>query len=577
MRSVTIRAQQLGWHLAWPLAGALGVACTVDMENTPVGRPGGITGAADSAGDDGGEGDSDSDDDDVMPDAPASPRSQLRRLTRSQYAHSLRELLGEPLAVPEDLEPDLVLDLFATVGAAHGTVSALGVERFEGAADDVADEVFADPARRAALLGCDPAASDCLASFAQTFGRRAFRRPLSAEEADRYAQLALGISELRADPWEGARSLVVALLSSPNFLYQVELGEPDPDDETRWRFTSVEMASRLSFAIWNGPPDEALLVAGEAGELVDELAIREQAERLLADDRAERGIRRFAAEWLGLDAILTLDKDVASFPNATPELFASMHGEATRLAEEQALSPDASLLDLFRTNHTYVDATLAAFYGVAMPADVDAEGFGRVELPEDKGRRGIIGAAGVLASQSRRTRTSPTLRGLYVQTRFRCEVPPPPPPDVEMDIPEQDDAEPQTIRELLEEHRENPACAACHDRIDPPGLALENYDALGAWRTTDAGVAIDASTELDGVALNGLPDLAAHLETDPAVEACFVRQLYRFTIGHVESDEESAVIEALAESLAVADHNLLAFLPSLMVTPSFRTLAPPEQ
>ena len=562
-------------RLAWLLVGVLGMACTIDMENTPVGRPAGLTGVGGSAADGGDDGDGD--DGEAMADAPPSVRAQLRRLTRSQYAHALSELLGDPLQIPDDLEPDLILDLFATVGAAQGTVSALGVERFEGAADDVADEVFADPARRAALVGCDPAVAGCLASFAQTLGRRAFRRPLLAEENDRYTALAEGVAELRADPWEGARSLVVAMLSSPNFLYQVELGEPDPEDETRWRFTSVEMASRLSFAIWNGPPDEALLAAGEAGELVDEAVILEQAERLLADARAERGIRRFAAEWLGLDAISLLDKDAASFPAATPELFASMHGEATRLAEEQALSPDASLLDLFRTNHTYVDANLAAFYGVAMPTDVDAEGFGRVEIPQDKGRRGILGAAGVLASQSRRTRTSPTLRGLYVQTRFRCEVPPPPPPDVAMDIPEQDESEPQTVRELLEEHRENPACAACHDRIDPPGLALENYDALGAWRTTDAGVAIDASTEFDGAMVTGLPGLAAHLETDPAVEACFVRQLYRFTIGHLESDEESEVIAALAESLALADHNLTAFLPTLMVTPSFRTLAPPVE
>jgi hypothetical protein len=563
-------------HLAWVVAGTLGLGCTLDMENTPVGRPSGITGVGDSAGE-GGDGADDGDGGTEVDEVPPASRSQLRRLTRSQYVHALHDLLGEPLEIPAELEPDLVLDLFASVGAAHGTVSALGVERFEGAADDVADEVFADAARRAAVVGCEPATAGCLATFAASFGRRAFRRPLTADEASRYAQLAQDIAALRGDPWEGARSLVVALLSSPSFLYQIELGEPDPDDATRWRFTSVEMASRLSFAIWNGPPDEALLAAGEAGELVDETVVREQAERLLADPRAQRGIRRFAAEWLGLDAIPMLDKDVASFPAASPELFASMHGEATRLAEEQALRPDASLLDLFRTTHTYVDARLATFYGVAMPADVDAEGFGRVELPQDKGRRGILGAAGVLASQSRRTRTSPTLRGLFVQTRFRCEVPPPPPPDVEMDIPEQDAAEPQTIRELLEEHRENPACASCHDRIDPPGLVLENYDAMGAWRTTEAGLAIDASTTLDGVPLDGLPDLAAHLESDPAVEACFVRQLYRFTIGHLESEAEEPVIEALTESLALVDHNLVAFLPSLMVTPSFRTLAPPSE
>ncbi|MEM6996798.1 MAG: DUF1592 domain-containing protein, partial [Myxococcota bacterium] len=442
--------------------------------------------------DDGGDADGDDDGDDDTSDAeapPSAPRAQLRRLTRSQYGNTLRDLLGTPLTLPEALEPDLVVDLFATVGAAQGTLSTLGTEQFEAAAEDAVDEVFDDVARRSALVGCEPTAGGCFAEMAESFGRRAFRRALTTEEIDRYAALGQQVSGLRGDPWEGARAIAVGMLSSPNFLYMVEVGEPHPEDDTRWRFTSTEMASRLSYAIWNGPPDEELLAAAEENALLAPSDIRAQAQRLLDDERARRGIGRFAAQWLGLDIIPNLDKDMATFPNATPELLESMAGEATRLVEHAALGDGGSILDVVGSDYTFIDQRLASHYGVTAPTDVDAQGFGRVDNAAMDGRMGILGTAGILASTSRRTRTAPTVRGLFVQERLRCQTPPPPPPDVQMDIPDGTEEEPQdqSIRELLEEHRENPVCAACHDTIDPPGLALEHFDAMGAYRTTDGG------------------------------------------------------------------------------------------
>ena len=537
-------------------------------------------GDAGISGGDGGDGGDDGDGDGGHADvstAPAPDRVELRRLTRSQYANTLVDLLGEPLTLPTALEPDLVVDLFAGVGATQGTVSGLGIEQFEAAAEDAVDDVFADAGRRSDLVGCEPSAADCFASFAETFGRQAFRRPLTDDEIERYAALGQDVAAVRGDAWEGARAIAIALLSSPSFLYLVELGEPDPTSEDYWRFTSVEMASRLSYAIWNGPPDAELLDVGEAGGLVERAEIKAQVERMLDDSRARRGIGRFTAEWLGLDIIATLNKDLETFPNATPELFAAMHGEATRLAEHAALGEDASLLDILDAQYTFINAELASLYGVSAPTDVDADGFGKVDTSGMDGRRGILGTAGVLAGQSRRTRTAPTIRGMYVQARLRCQDLPPPPADVPMDIPDGTEEDPQTqsIRELLEKHREDPTCAACHQSLDPPGLALEHFDALGAYRTMDAGFPVDAATVVDETEVEGLAGLAAFLRDDPAVRRCMVQQLLRFTTGHRESVEQAETVEALGNGLAAADYNLRAFLPDLFATAAFRYKAPP--
>lgn len=508
-------------------------------------------------------------------DVPAPARVQLRRLTRAQYGAALQDLLGHEVALPEALEPDLVVDLYSTVGATQSVPSELGVEQAEAAAREVAEQVVADEAWRSAVVGCDPAAAGCLAEFAAGFGRRAFRRPLDAAETGRYHALASEVQGLHGDSWEAVEGVLTAILASPHFLYVVELGEADPEDEARLRFSSLEMASRLSLALWGSVPDEELLAAAEAGELVEPEAIAAQAERMLADPRARRGLGRFFAEWLGLDVLDGLSKDETLFPTADAALFLSMRGQVERMVDD-AVFEDGSLLDLVEGRGTFVDARLAALYGVPAPTEVDAEGFGAIELPESSGRRGILGTGAFLATQSRRTRTSPTLRGVWVQARLRCHELPPPPPDVETDLPDGTDDSEKTLREILEEHRENPVCAGCHAQVDPIGLALENFDAVGAFRSTDRGQTIDARTELDGVALEGLPQLAEHIADDPAFATCVVRQLYRFTTGHHEAPEEMPAIEALAADLVESEFHLPTFLPQLLASPQFRTLAIPE-
>ncbi len=508
-------------------------------------------------------------------DVPAPARVQLRRLTRAQYGASVQDLLGTQVELPSALEPDLVIDLYSSIGATQSVLSELGAEQLEKAARDLAEQVVSDPAWRSTLVGCDPTVAGCVGQFVGAFGRRAFRRTLSADEQTRYETLAAELQGLHGDAWEGIEGVLTAVLASPHFLYVVELGEPDPEDEGRLRFTSVEMASRLSLALWSAGPDEELLDVAEAGELVEPAAIVVQVERMLADPRARRGLGRFFAEWLGLDVLDGLTKDAEVFPQADAALFASMRGQVERMVED-AVFEGGSLLDLINGRRTFVDARLAALYGVSGAATVDAEGFGEITLPEAGGRRGILGTGAFLAMQSRRTRTSPTLRGVWVQARLRCNELPPPPPDVETDLPDGNEPGEKTLREILEEHRANPTCAGCHAQVDPIGLALENFDGLGAFRTTDHGAPIDAAVDLEGVAIDGLGELSQHIADDPALSSCLVKQLYRFTTGHHEEGEEMPAILALAEDLVESEFNLPTFLPQLLASPQFRTLAIPE-
>ncbi|MCH9685552.1 MAG: DUF1592 domain-containing protein [Deltaproteobacteria bacterium] len=502
-------------------------------------------------------------------------RVQLRRLTRANFLASLEDLLGPRVELPSALEPDLVVELFANVGASESVFSELGTEQLEAAARAVAEQVVDDPAWRAELVGCEPSGAECLEDFIPRFGRAVFRRALTAPELARYQTLAQDIIEVRGDPWEAVEGVVTALLASPHFVYVVELGEPDPEDDERLRFTSVEMASRLSLALWGSGPDEELLAVAEAGQLVDPEVIAAQAERMLADPRARRGMGRFFAEWLGLDVLEGTTKDAALFPMADAQLFASMRGQVERMVEDTVFN-GGSLRDLIAGRETFIDARLAELYGVPVPDAVDADGFGAVTLPHDGDRRGILGTGAFLASQSRRTRTSPTLRGLWVQTRLRCNELPPPPPDVETDLPDGTDDANKTLREILEEHRSNPVCAGCHSLMDPIGLALENFDAVGAWRDADRDHAIDASVDLEGVALDGLGQLAEHIADDPALATCVVRQLYRYSTGHLEAEQEQPAIEALAEVLADGDFDLVEFMPHWLASAQFRTLAIPQ-
>ncbi len=499
--------------------------------------------------------------------------ANLPRLTASQHRNALVDLFGEPLpATP--VEPDTNPFLFTSIGAASTTLSELGVEQIEQAAEGVTSFVFADPARRAELVGCEPASPGdaCARGFLERFGRRAFRRPLAAGEIAMWTSVSVDLSG--GDPWLGLRLATSGLLQSSSFVYRVELGEPDPEDDTRLRYTGFELASRLSFLLWDSIPDDALLDAAEAGDLHDPVLLEQQVRRLLDSPRAQANTRAFFEEFLDLGKLDGVTRDAELYPSFTPALRDAMRTEITLLVEDLVVRKDADIRDLYSTRHTFVNSELAELYGV------DAEGataitFVPVELPEDGPRAGLLTSAAFLTMNAHEASTSPTLRGKYLRERVLCDEVPPPPPDVSTEI-EPDPIEPKTLREMLEQHRENPACRSCHEFVDPPGFLFESFDAIGAFRTEDNGYPVDTSGGLDEVALESARDLAALLETDERVGKCLVKQLYRHAHSRLDASGEEPALVEIEQRFAERGYRFRELLVALVTHESYRFLAEPE-
>ena len=283
----------------------------------------------------------------------------------------------------------------------------------------------------------------------------------------------------------------------------------------------------------------------------------------------------FFSELLSTDDIENVTKDLTVYPSVSANLLSSMRGEVDRLTADIVFERDDSVLEFLDTQETFVDAELAALYGVDVPEGTDAEGFARVTLPSSESRRGVLGTGAFLAAFARQSRTSPTLRGLFILERLLCREIPPPPPDAEGELPEPGPLA-GTMREQLEAHRNNPSCAACHELVDPMGLALEHFDGLGEHRETDEGRTIDASGNLDGVEFVGLDGLAQSLHDNPAVGPCLAEHLYQFAVGvqPEPSGDEYARIDALASDFVDDGHRLQNLLLQLVVDPGFRTLGP---
>jgi hypothetical protein len=532
--------------------------------------------ASATAGDSEGDSDSETGEEPPLPFIPGPPT--LPRLTVSQYNNTVGDLFGGPLPSPA-LEPDTNPYLFFNIGAASTTVSEVGVQRYEEAAELLTQAVFADPARREALVGCVPEAADdaCAAGFLETFGRRAMRRPLTGEERQRWIGIAAELAD--GDPWQGLRMAVSGMLQSPNFLYRVELGEVDVeasaagDKEVR-RYTGWEMATRLSYLLWNTTPDDQLLAAAEAGLLDTSVGILGEAERLLADPRAATTIQAFFAQYLDLGRLGHVERDPELYPLYTPGLAEAMRTELELLVDDFISREGADIRGLFTTRSTFVNSDLAAVYGVDAPGATPIT-FVPVELPEDGPRAGILTLGAFLTMNAHATETSPTLRGRYLRERVLCETVPAPPDDVDTNIPEPD-GEAKTLRERLEQHRADPTCAGCHAFIDPPGFLFEHFDSIGSFRELDNGYPIDSTGELDGKPLNDARDLAGALAEDARVARCMVTQLYRHTAGRLEVPEERPGLRDVEEAFKAAGYSYRELLLAFVTSEAFRTVATPE-
>ncbi|MEC8424205.1 MAG: DUF1592 domain-containing protein, partial [Myxococcota bacterium] len=344
---------------------------------------------------------------------PTLPPPRLRRLTAPQYENTIADLFGEDIVLPTALEPDLRDAGLQSVGASATSLSPRGVEQYEDAAFLIAEQVVDHPDRLATWLRCAPASPDdptCATEFVEALGRRAWRRALRAEEVSTLVGLHTEVGGDTGDFEVGAMYVIAALLQSPYFVYRVELGEPDASGSRV--LTDVELASRMSYLLWNTTPDETLLAAAEAGELASPEGLRAEAERMLADARGRIGIGNLFTEILELDLLDDASKDPMLFPAASPEVAPAARAETLATIRNLVFDMEGDYRSLFTSRTTFIGPRLAAIYGVPSPA---LEGTARTELPVDGGRRGLLGQASFLMLNAHTSSTSATLRGKFIR------------------------------------------------------------------------------------------------------------------------------------------------------------------
>ena len=517
--------------------------------------------------------------------AAASAAEELTfvRVTPAQYQRAIHEIFGPSIRVDGSAGVLGVRDRgLLAVGARRSTLSAAELERYEALAQQVAAQVT-DPARRATLIACRPAADDapddaCAARFVARAGRFLFRRPLTGGETDLYVAVARTAAETLDDYYAGLRAALAGMLVAPEFLFRVEHSEPDPEDPGRLRLDAWSRASRLSFFLWDSAPDHLLLDAAESGELLSRNGLDRQVERLLASPRAEHGLRAFFSDMLQFDRFATLSIDSSLFPRFTKNVEDDAREQTLRTVADHLLNRNRDYRDLFVTRDTFLTPPLAAIYGVPLPRSQELGGavpWVPYRFPEGDSHVGLLGQVSFLAMHSHPGRSSPTLRGQAVQQIFLCRTVPPPPPDVDFSLL-QDTYNPdfRTTRDRLAEHRRNPACASCHNLTDPIGLTLEVFDAAGGYRTTENGAPIDASGALNGRTYKGPPGLAEALRDEPRAASCFIERAFSYGAARPPTDGERAWLAVVQADLLKRGVKWRDLMRRIARHPDFYTVVP---
>ncbi|MEQ1503206.1 MAG: DUF1592 domain-containing protein [Myxococcota bacterium] len=340
-------------------------------------------------------------------------------------------------------------------------------------------------------------------------------------------------------------------------------------------FGPTELASRISYLVWGGPPDAELLDRADDGSLADPEVRRSEAERMLDDPRARRGVRAFFDEKLGLTALPTLPKDPTLFVHWTDGIGATAREQTLATVDWLVFDDDGDIRDLVTTRTTFVDRALAALYGIPAPSEAAVPGaLARTELPADGPRVGLLGQVSFLALEAHSVSTSVTRRGKFVHSVLLCREIPPPPANVDTSIPEPSPDAP-TMRDRVAAHLEDPMCASCHQVTDPVGLAFEQFDGIGGYRTTENGVTIDPTGALDGVSFDDARGLAEVLHEVPDLPRCLSESALRFAQGHALSDDEQLLTDWTTAGLAENGHRWRSLLVDLVASESFAIAGEP--
>ncbi len=511
------------------------------------------------------------------PDAVATPSSLIRRLTHSQYNNTVRDLLGDQTVPAAQFPQEDFVNGFKNQAEAQ-SVSPLLAEAYSAAAERLARNAFRGGDTNH-LIPCKPASpSDaaCRDQFLRSFGRHAFRRPLTAAEVRRYGTLFDQEARAAKDFVRGAQVVVEALLQAPGFLYHTG---PGP----------YATASRLSYFLWDTMPDEELLRTASDGKLSTPDQVEKQARRMLQDPKARESLDEFVSQWLRFDRVVGTVRDRRAYPQYNPELGLAMTEETRRLIHHLVWN-NGNFMELFNASYGFLNSELASLYGFPKPT----EEFGLVKFPPDTDRAGLLGQASFLLLTSKPEETAPTARGLFIREQFLCQQVPNPPPGVNAVLPPFDANRPLTNRARLQEHLTNPSCATCHQLTDGIGFGLEKFDAIGRRRdkqkitflptradrmkaATSVELDIDATAKVAGLQnseFSSPKELGRILADSRPCQECMVKQLFRYATGRRETPSDKPFLDQAYQSFQTSGFHFQELVVSLCRAGSASTNEP---
>ncbi|MFT3928499.1 MAG: DUF1592 domain-containing protein [Myxococcales bacterium] len=497
-------------------------------------------------------------------------------LTNEQYANSVRALFGDIDGLSQVLGHAISP---SALGLVQGEVGPVEVERYQQAANLIAETVARDPKRLSTLAPCAAGATPrtCADNFVRSFGARLYRAPLS-DDVDIPKHLALYDVGAATDHAHGMELLLKGMLQAPRFLYRVEFGTDNSVSKHAVTLSGYERATRLSYLLWNEPPDARLLAAAEQGALDSAEGVSQQLDWMLADPRGATAVRRFLWQWLRLDELDYAVKDTSRFPEwDDPQLKAALRAQAQRFLDYVLNEAGADLGTLLTSPTVFSNAAISSYYGAG-----EGTSFAIVDVPADRSA-GILTLPALLALLAKPDESSPIYRGKFVRESLLCQTLPSPPanvpkpPEVQAGV---------TTRERLRQHEVDPNCSNCHKLMDPIGFGFEHFDALGRYRSEDGGRAVDATGELllgaagsataSTSAFDGVAALANKLAGLSEVESCMVRQWFRFSLNRFEQPVDDTVVASLVRTFHEQGGDLKGLPRAMITSDAFLHLRPRE-
>lgn len=493
--------------------------------------------------------------------------SQLPRLTNVQYDNTIRHLTGLDVQPSSSLAPDT-----------PGSVDQRAWDGYQAAAQSVAAQIMADSAARARVIPCAPEGdgSACADQVIQEFGQQIFRRPLTAAEVTRFTTLYANRAEITATgSFDEALELIIrAFLLSPSFLMRAETAET-PEGQY-FALSGYEIASRLSYMLWNSTPDDALYAAAAAGNLSTSEGILAEAQRMLADPKARDMVRAFHERYAHMGAgtrWTNVTRDPAQFPAFSDGLVPLLTQETERFFDYVVFDLGGTFQDLLTSPVAFVNSALAPLY------NLDAAAYGADLVPVELDatlRPGVFTRVGFLTSYSLYDRSSPILRGAFLQKEVLCTPIGTPPPNAQA-TPLPDSADLTTNRDRVDAQTAAPECATCHHTfINPTGFALESFDAIGAYQTTEQGSGAPINTAATvpigqtTVDVAGAGDLMEAIANSPEAENCYAERWVEYAYQRSVTPEDSCTVQSLAQRLAQDGYTVINLIADLTQSQSFR-------